>query len=82
VLKTAGEVAHGTGELGLDTVTPATCGRRVVRFVENQQAHGQHGPEPFPHRVCVSPVFVLWGGPSCNNTGPYGYIAKNITPIW
>ena len=56
MLEAAGEVAHGAGELRLDAVAPAARGRGVVRLVEDQQAPGQHRPEPLPHRVGVGRV--------------------------
>ncbi len=56
MLEASGEIAHGARELGLDAIAPAARRRRVVRLVEDQQAPGQHRPEPFPHRVRVGRV--------------------------
>lgn len=63
--RTSGEIAHSPLELGLDAVTPAACGRRVMRLVKDQetppcacpQRHedGQHEGTSVATRHPVSP---------------------------
>ena len=56
VLEAPGQVADRAGEPGLDSVAPAARGRGVVRFVEDQQAAGQHRSQPFAQGVRVARV--------------------------
>ena len=56
VLETTSEIADRTGELRLDTVTPATRRRGVVGLVQDQKAARLHLAEPLAHGVRVSRV--------------------------
>ena len=53
VLEAAADVADGVRELALDAVATAAGRGRVVRFIEDQEAAWEHGPEPLPHRIRV-----------------------------
>ena len=56
MLEAPGQVAHRPGELGLDSVASARRGRRVMGFVQDQQAARRHRTEPLPHGVGVRRV--------------------------
>ena len=56
VLEAPGQVANRAGELGLDSVAPAARGRGVMGLVEDQQAPGQHRPQPLAQRVRVARI--------------------------
>ena len=56
MLEAPAQVADGAGELGLDAVAPAARRRRVVGFVQDQQAARRQVAEPFAHRVGVRRV--------------------------
>ena len=56
MLEAAAEIADGARELGLDAVAPAARRRRVVCFVQNQEAARRQVAEPLPHRVRIGRV--------------------------
>ena len=56
VLEAPGQVADCASELGFDPVAPAARGGGVVGLVEDQQAPGQHRPQPLAQRVRVARV--------------------------
>ncbi len=56
MLEPAAEVADGAGELGLDAVTAAARRRRVVGFVQDQQAARQQVAQPLSHGVRIRRV--------------------------
>ena len=56
MLEASGQVANRAGELGFDSVASAARGGSVVGLVEDQQAPGQHRPQPLAQRVRVARV--------------------------
>ena len=56
VLETTSEIADRTGELRLDSVTPAARRRGVVGLVQDQQSARLHLAEPLAHGVRVGRV--------------------------
>ena len=56
MLEASGQVANRASELGFDPVAPAARGGGVVGLVEDQQAPGQHRPQPLAQRVGVARV--------------------------
>ena len=56
VLEAPAEIADGAGELGLDAVASAARRRRVVCFVQDQQAARRQLAQPLAHRIRVGRV--------------------------